>query len=182
MCRRGPPRRSTVPWTVETYFRAIVTVKKEKADAEASAFLFMERVTRLVCIFAAQKSHAHFYCAKISRMRGIRSFRQNKKPGQSPTKWVCPGKGGTALWVRSAPKGLNKRYNACTDAVTRLVCIFAAQKSHEPAFPVSEVERVTRLVCIFAAQKLMFGSVKPSPPTVHRTGTGFAKDCFSALS
>ena len=31
------------------------------------------------------------------------------------------------------------------------------------------MERVTRLVCIFAAQKLMFGSVKPSPPTVHRT-------------
>ena len=103
----------------------------------------MERVTRLVCIFAAQKSHAHFYCAKISRLRGIRRFRQNKKPGQSPTKWVCPGKGGTALWVRSAPKGLNKRYNACTDAVTRLVCIFAAQK-------------------------LMFGSVKPSPLTCHR--------------
>ena len=33
---------------------------------------------------------------------------------------------------------------------------------------------VTRLVCIFASQKLMFGSVKPSPPTVHWTvGTNF---------
>ena len=60
-------------------------------------------------------------------------------------------------------------YGVCTDAVTRLACIFASQKyNRRHYFPFSK-ERVTRLACIFASQKLKFGSGQPSPPTVHRT-------------